>query len=71
MMIAQPIIRFPVLKKLCAEDSRIVLLLNEKNLGLVSTLNNGISSTRGKYVARMDADDISMPDRISIQVKIS
>jgi glycosyltransferase involved in cell wall biosynthesis len=58
-----------VLKKLCAEDSRIVLLLNEKNLGLVSTLNKGISSTRGKYVARMDADDISMPDRISIQVK--
>src|SRR5690242_9188533 len=52
------------LKKLCAEDARIKLLMNEKNLGLVSTLNKGINSAEGKYIARMDADDISHVNRI-------
>jgi len=57
-----------VLKKLCAEDARIKLLMNEKNLGLVSTLNKGIHSAEGKYIARMDADDISHVNRIMLQV---
>lgn len=60
---------FNILKKLSAEDSRIKLLMNEKNFGLVSTLNKGISVSNGKYIARMDADDISHVNRISIQVK--
>ena len=57
-----------ILKKLASEDNRIVLLCNNKNLGLVSTLNKGIYMAKGKYIARMDADDISVFDRIDKQV---
>lgn len=48
-------------------DSRITYLKNESRRGLVNSLNNGISLSRGKYIARQDADDISVPDRLSLQ----
>jgi glycosyltransferase involved in cell wall biosynthesis len=48
-------------------DSRIRLILNEKNLGLGSTLNLGLELARYDLVARMDGDDISLPDRLSVQ----
>ena len=50
-------------------DSRIVYVRNEKNLGLIGTLNKGMALARGKYIARMDADDISFPQRFAKQVK--
>lgn len=46
------------------EDSRILYLKNEKNRGIVSALNKGIDIVSTKYIVRMDADDISTPDRI-------
>ena len=49
-------------------DSRIRLVRNGKNLGLVASLNRGLEIARGAYVARMDADDISMPERLQRQV---
>jgi glycosyltransferase involved in cell wall biosynthesis len=49
-------------------DNRIVIINNEKNLGLTKSLNKGIAVAKGKYIARMDADDISMPERIEKQV---
>jgi glycosyltransferase involved in cell wall biosynthesis len=49
-------------------DTRIRLLENERNLGVAGTLNRGIGSAQGKYLARMDADDISMPLRLEKQV---
>lgn len=49
-------------------DQRIQLILNEKDLGLSASLNRGFSLARGKYIARMDADDISLPHRIEKQV---
>ncbi len=49
-------------------DPRIVLLKNLENLGLTRTLNKGLHIARGEYIARMDADDISMPERIEKQV---
>lgn len=49
-------------------DSRIRLLVNPENKGLIYSLNYGLSACKGKYVARMDADDISMPERIAKQV---
>jgi glycosyltransferase involved in cell wall biosynthesis len=49
-------------------DSRIRVLKNEKNIGLIASLNRGIAETKGKYIARMDADDISLPDRLQQQV---
>ena len=49
------------------KDSRIRLLKNEKNLGIAASLNKGIIESKGKYIARMDADDISLQDRIEKQ----
>lgn len=51
------------------DDSRIVLLHNENNEGLALSLNRAIDVARGTYLARMDADDISMPNRLKEQVR--
>jgi glycosyltransferase involved in cell wall biosynthesis len=51
------------------KDSRIILIHNKVNLGLISSLNNALQLVKGKYFARMDADDYSTPDRISKQIK--
>ena len=49
-------------------DPRIRLVRNDGNLGLVASLNRGLELASGKYVARMDADDISAPQRIERQL---
>lgn len=51
-------------------DSRIVYLKNETNLKLIATLNRGIQAAKGKYIARMDADDRCHPTRFAKQVKL-
>ena len=48
-------------------DNRIIFFKNKRNMGLVYSLNRGIQQSQGKYIARMDADDISELDRIEIQ----
>lgn len=48
-------------------DPRIKLVKNTKNRGTVHVLNQGIELARGKYIARMDADDISLPKRLEKQ----
>lgn len=48
-------------------DLRIRYFLNDTNLGLIKTLNKAIALSKGKYVARMDADDICMPYRLEKQ----
>lgn len=48
-------------------DRRIKIYVNEKNLGLTASLNRAIRMSCGKYIARMDADDISMPERLKKQ----
>jgi glycosyltransferase involved in cell wall biosynthesis len=48
------------------EDKRIKLF-SQENRGLAKSLNWGISKARGKYIARMDADDFSFPDRLEKQ----
>lgn len=50
-------------------DSRIKYIENEGNKGLVYSLNRGISLSQGVYIARMDADDISLPTRLEEQLK--
>lgn len=50
------------------KDPRIVVLENEENIGLTKSLNKGIAVAKGEYIARMDADDISVPDRFEKQV---
>src|SRR5258708_31135231 len=44
-------------------DSRIVIIRNERNEGLSASVNKGIRLAKGEYIARMDADDISLPQR--------
>jgi len=49
------------------DDPRIRLIHNEANLKLVATLNKGVDLARGEYIARMDCDDISLPQRLAKQ----
>ena len=49
-------------------DPRIKYIKNEINRGLIYTLNKGLELAQGKYIARMDADDISHPQRFQKQV---
>lgn len=51
------------------EEDRLRLLRNESNCGLTRTLNRGMAAARGKFVARMDADDRSLPERLERQVE--
>lgn len=48
-------------------DPRIKLIINDSNMGLARSLNKGIELAKGEYIVRMDADDISYPDRIEKQ----
>ena len=50
------------------KDLRIVRYLGEKNAGLANVLNVGMEMARGKYIARMDSDDLSSPNRLEVQV---
>lgn len=50
-------------------DSRIVLLENDKNRGIVLSLNKGLDAATGEYIARMDADDIALMNRLERQAE--
>ena len=50
------------------DDSRIVLLHNAERMGVAASLNRMLDLARGEFIARMDADDISLPERLAIQV---
>lgn len=56
------------LKWIEQNDSRVIVSLNGENIGLVASLNRGLKICTGEYVARMDADDISLPNRIEKQL---
>ena len=49
-------------------DKRIVLI-NQENIGLTKSLNNGLKLAQGDYIARMDADDVALSYRLEKQVK--
>ena len=48
-------------------DPRILILNNTVNRNITYSLNKGIKEAKGKYIARMDADDIALPNRLSLQ----
>lgn len=57
-----------LLLQFCKENSRLIVVFNEKNLGLPNSLNKCIKYAKGEYIARMDADDISFINRLEKQV---
>ena len=52
-----------VAKQLAKKDKRIVVIRNKKNLTLAPTLNHCLKIAKGKYIARMDGDDLCAVDR--------
>lgn len=56
-----------VLVNVQKRDSRIKIIQNDKNIGLTKSLNRALLVADGKYIARMDADDISLPERFQRQ----
>lgn len=51
------------------KDSRLRIVDNERNLGVIASLNKGLELARTEFVARMDADDVCHPDRLALQVE--
>ena len=58
------------LERIAASDERVRIHRNERNMGLARSLNVGIRLARGEYIARMDADDISMPNRLEEELRV-
>jgi glycosyltransferase involved in cell wall biosynthesis len=55
------------LRSFAAGDSRIRLLLNDRNKGQTACLNQGLREAKGRWIARQDADDLSLPGRLASQ----
>lgn len=51
-------------------DKRVKVFRNEENIGLTKSLNKGLRLSHGEYIARQDADDISLPGRLEKQVEL-
>lgn len=56
-------------KEIVKSDDRVILLKNEKNIGLTKTLNLCLKKSTGKYIARMDGDDFCELNRIEKQIE--
>ncbi len=59
---------FNILQRYADRDSRILLIQNRENIGVVHALNLGLARVRGNYIARQDADDYSFPERLKQQL---
>lgn len=56
-----------IIESYCDKDERVVAIAKE-NTGLADSLNVGIASARGRWIARLDADDLCEPKRLAEQV---
>lgn len=50
-------------------DGHIRVITNTRNIGVVGSLRRGLNYARGEYIARIDADDIALPERLEKQVE--
>lgn len=57
-----------VIDSYAKRDNRIIVIRRAERMGFVAALNEGLKCARGKYIARMDGDDISLPDRLQREV---
>jgi glycosyltransferase involved in cell wall biosynthesis len=60
---------FNIIKENAKIDTRIRYFRNEINLGLTKSLNKLIEHSKGSFIARQDADDISLKERLEIQIE--
>lgn len=58
-----------ILSRYAKKDERVKVHTNEVNLRLQASLNKAVSLSQGKYIARIDADDIALPERLEKQYK--
>ena len=58
---------YEIMQEYASKDDRIVLLRNESNMGQTYSLHRGMSLIKGKYIARIDADDLMLPTRLEKQ----
>ncbi len=58
-----------ILEKFSKIDNRL-RIITQKNAGIVEALNRGINEAKSEYIARMDGDDVSFPNRFADQIKI-
>lgn len=58
-----------IIEHYAEKDDRIRYIINETNKGLPASLNKGVEAANGEYIARMDADDKSLPKRFERQVE--
>ena len=56
-----------ILRSYANKDSRIIIIKNDCNLGLTKSLNKGLSKCKGIYIARLDADDVAVKNRLQEQ----
>lgn len=52
------------------DDPRLVVIRNDANRGLAASLNRGLDLAQGRWVARLDADDVALPDRLERQLAV-
>lgn len=59
-----------IIERFCAEDSRIRLYKNERNMGAAKSRNRGLDLCRGQYVALLDSDDVWYPEKLAKQLEL-
>lgn len=59
-----------ILAKYAKKDKRIKIITNNSNIRMAASLNKALDIAKGFYIARMDADDISLPDRFAKQIAL-
>lgn len=57
-----------LIRSAAIQGLRVTLLRNEANMGIVASLNRGLNAAEGKFIARMDADDVCLPGRFARQI---
>jgi glycosyltransferase involved in cell wall biosynthesis len=60
---------FSICDRYANADDRVQIISNTTNIGLTKSLNIAIRLSRGRYIARMDGDDISLPQRLQKQIE--
>ncbi len=58
-----------VIDGFASKDDRVIVIRKKERMGFVNALNEALHQAKGEYIARMDGDDISLPNRFDIQIK--